>query len=58
MYLVILFILLSYILQVDELQNNIEEEQRNLMEEMRTSFDENRTGVEDATGDPQAMALD
>ncbi|XP_022898370.1 THO complex subunit 7A-like [Olea europaea var. sylvestris] len=43
---------------VDELQNNIEEEQRNLMEEMRTSFDENRTGVEDATGDPQAMALD
>lgn len=45
-------------LQVDELQNTIEEEQRSLMEEMRTAIDEPRTGLEDATGGPEAMALD
>ncbi|KAG8388906.1 hypothetical protein BUALT_Bualt02G0174000 [Buddleja alternifolia] len=44
--------------QVDELQNTIEEEQRSLMEEMRTSIDEHRTGLEDASGGPEAMALD
>ncbi|KAH6765973.1 Tho complex subunit 7/Mft1p [Perilla frutescens var. hirtella] len=43
---------------VDELQNTIEEEQRSLMEEMRTAIDEPRTGLEDATGGPEAMALD
>ena len=45
-------------LQVDELQNTIEEEQRSLMEEMRTSIDEPRAALEDATGGPEAMALD
>lgn len=43
---------------VDELQNTIEEEQRSLMEEMRASVDEPRTGLGDATGGPEAMALD
>lgn len=43
---------------VDELQSTIEEEQRSLMEEMRASMDEPRTGLEDATGGPEAMALD
>ncbi|KAG6413999.1 hypothetical protein SASPL_126715 [Salvia splendens] len=43
---------------VDELQNTIEEEQRSLMEEMRTAIDEPRTALEDATGGPEAMALD
>ncbi|XP_047938807.1 THO complex subunit 7A-like [Salvia hispanica] len=43
---------------VDELQNTIEEEQRSLMEEMRTSIDEPRAALEDATGGPEAMALD
>lgn len=28
------------------------------MEEMRTSIDEQRTGIDDASGGPEAMALD
>ncbi|GER40687.1 THO complex subunit-like protein [Striga asiatica] len=43
---------------VDELQNTIEEEQQSLMEEMRTAIDEEKTGLEDASGAPDAMAVD
>ncbi|KAM3324308.1 THO complex subunit 7A-like isoform X2 [Capsicum chacoense] len=44
---------------VDELQNTIEEEQRSLVEESRNAVDDhNKSGVEDATGVPEAMAVD
>ncbi|XP_055818796.1 THO complex subunit 7A-like [Solanum dulcamara] len=44
---------------VDELQNTIEEEQRSLVEELRNAVDDhNKSGVEDASGGPEAMAVD
>lgn len=41
------------------MQNTIEEEQRSLVEESRNAVDDhNKSGVEDATGVPEAMAVD